>query len=500
MLSQIPWKILVLIMVGIAWLAGMFPDVMDVDAAQYGSMSQSMAMSGDFLHLFDLNQPYLDKPPLIFWLTTISFKIFGVSNFSYRLPSVLFALLALWSTYKLTLLYYSRNTAQAALLILATCQCFFTMNTDVKTDMYLIGAVMFSVWQLCLHLETRRWSAIFLGFFGLGLGMLSKGPLGVMIPMLAIGGDRFLRRDWWGIFNWRWLLGLPVLALVVLPFCIGLYEQFGNEGLEFFFWKQSFGRITGESKWVNDAGPFFLVQTFAWAFLPWTLLLVAGFWRQFRETLFSRLRIGPNIEGVAFAGFLLVFLAFTFSRFKLPHYIFVVAPFAAIQVAGWLERITHEVTREGRMRSWANFQFGLAVTLLVVGFLLFYFAFGLSISLGIFFLFSMIMIFLSFQGINDHLWRMLIPSAIALVTINLTLNLQIYPKLLAYQVSASVGKEIKAGKYPVDRFYTFFAFSRALDFYSGHVFIPLIPSLKSKKRRRSRETFTFLLQMKDFQR
>ena len=54
---------------------------MDVDASQYASMAREMFESGNFLEIKDKHENYLDKPPLIFWLSCLSFKIFGISNF-----------------------------------------------------------------------------------------------------------------------------------------------------------------------------------------------------------------------------------------------------------------------------------------------------------------------------------------------------------------------------------------------------------------------------------
>ena len=82
----------------LAWLAGMFVDILEVDAAQYAMMSRDLMASGEWLEFYNRDLPYLDKPPLIFWLTASSFSLFGVNNFAYRLPSILFCLLTIGST------------------------------------------------------------------------------------------------------------------------------------------------------------------------------------------------------------------------------------------------------------------------------------------------------------------------------------------------------------------------------------------------------------------
>ncbi len=85
---------------------GLFLDVMDVDATQYASMAREMLETGNYLKLYNRYENYLDKPPLIFWLSALSYKLLGVSNFAYKLPSFLFSLLAAYSTYRLAKLYY----------------------------------------------------------------------------------------------------------------------------------------------------------------------------------------------------------------------------------------------------------------------------------------------------------------------------------------------------------------------------------------------------------
>jgi 4-amino-4-deoxy-L-arabinose transferase-like glycosyltransferase len=78
--------------------------LIDIDAAQYASMSREMASAGNYLQLYDLGKDYLDKPPLLFWLSSCSIQLFGVHDWAYRLPSILCLALALWSVYKFTLL------------------------------------------------------------------------------------------------------------------------------------------------------------------------------------------------------------------------------------------------------------------------------------------------------------------------------------------------------------------------------------------------------------
>jgi 4-amino-4-deoxy-L-arabinose transferase-like glycosyltransferase len=112
--------------------------LIDIDAAQYASMSREMASSGNYLQLFDLGKDYLDKPPLLFWLSSISIQLFGVYDWAYRLPSILCLGLALWSVYRFTFLYYNELTAQLSVLVLVSSQAFILMAHDVRCDTMLM--------------------------------------------------------------------------------------------------------------------------------------------------------------------------------------------------------------------------------------------------------------------------------------------------------------------------------------------------------------------------
>ena len=77
----------------VIYIIGIFAiPLMDIDASQYASISREMLERDSFLQIFDQGQNYLDKPPLLFWLSAFSMQILGVYDWVYRLPS-LFVLL-----------------------------------------------------------------------------------------------------------------------------------------------------------------------------------------------------------------------------------------------------------------------------------------------------------------------------------------------------------------------------------------------------------------------
>ncbi|MFN3875858.1 MAG: ArnT family glycosyltransferase, partial [Flavobacteriales bacterium] len=312
--------------------AGSVLDVMEVDAAQYASQSRDMLRQSDWLKLYWNGNDYLDKPPLLFWLSALSFKVFGVSNWSYKLPSILFAFVGVEATRRFALLHHAPETARRAALIYGGCAAFLLMTSDIRCDTILTASVILAVWGGVAFVEQQRWWQLLLLAAAVSSGMLVKGPIGAMAPALAIGGHVVLGRKWRALRDARWLLLPALVGLALTPMCIGLYEQFGMHGLRFYFWEQSFGRITGENKWVDDSTKLYFLHELPWQVLPWTLFVLLGLAHSLRDAI----RRNTLPEHASLAGAVLVFLALSFSRFKLPHYLYVALPlFAVMGARAW---------------------------------------------------------------------------------------------------------------------------------------------------------------------
>jgi 4-amino-4-deoxy-L-arabinose transferase-like glycosyltransferase len=444
------------ILIGLVYLIGMFNDVMEVDAAQYATMSREMLEQGNYLQLFDRGQDYLDKPPLLFWVSALSFKIFGISNFTYKLPSVLFSLLGIFATFQLGRRLYNREIGYLAALILASCQAWFMTNNDIRTDTILASCTIVAIWQLFLYLDEQKFIHLVLGSLGVAGAMLTKGPIGIVVPAISIGFYLLVKRDWRNLFNWKWLL-LPVLvAICISPFLYGLYQQFDlqpgkiiqgepiQSGVKFYLWTQSFGRITGESVWKDDTTKLFFTHTFLWAFLPWCLLFLVAFWRDTVQLFKARFHFPNPSSALTWAGFIFPFIAFSLSHYKLPHYIFVVFPLAAIATANFVNHLIEQ----GSIRSQANFKwiqffivtlvFGLGITLCTWAFpltnLFVWFATGVGVVLSFYLVFKA----------RSAFDQIVLPSALAIIVINFLLNVHIYPTLFQFASTNQAGKYLKA--------------------------------------------------------
>ena len=186
------WYIFLVVLAGIAYSAGLFIDLLEPDSCQYANISMEMLQKKSFLQVFYRGENYLDKPPLLFWLSSLSYSILGISNFAYRFPSFLFTILGVYSSYSLATSLYNKKIGLITVIILITCQGYFLFNHDVRADTMLAGSVIFAIWQLYEFLNNNKIKNLILGFVGIGLAMLSKGPIGIVIPILAFAPISFI--------------------------------------------------------------------------------------------------------------------------------------------------------------------------------------------------------------------------------------------------------------------------------------------------------------------
>lgn len=457
----------------VVYVTGMFTiAIMDIDASLYAEMSREMLGSCNLLDFRNrLIDRYLDKPPLLFWLSTFSYTIFGVSEFAYRLPTFLSTLLGTWSVYRMTLLYYKeKQTAYLAAFILFTCQAWFLVNHDVRTDTLLANMVIFASWQIAEYLQRRKALSFLLGFAGIGLAMMAKGPIGLMVPVIGFGADLIIKKRWKDIFRPEWLLGPLVILAVLSPMLLSLYRQYGTYGLEFFFWTQSFGRIFGINYWQDSSGPFFFVHTFLWSFLPWSLLTLAAFFIIFRKVVKSHFRSGSLPEYISLAGFLVTFIILSRSSYKLPHYIYVVFPYAAIFTAAGIQEIMRgSVDVPPVIRKLAGpVQYFLSGIMLFASFILSVWIFpfdGIVIPAALLVFASVAYYILVLRGRSLKKWFLF--SAFAVIVSNFTLNLHVYPSLMEYQAGRKVAAFINDQNIPHNNIYLLNYHSSAFDFYLG---------------------------------
>ncbi len=442
--------------------AAYFIEIMDVDAAQYASIALEMTKSDNWIIVQHKGVDYLDKPPLLFWLSALSFKIFGAGHFAYRLPSILATFLGLYATYALGRRLYDAKTAKLAALILASAQAWVLFNHDIRTDTLLAACCITSIWQLVEYGENRKWYNFLFGFICVGLAMLAKGPLGVVIPAIALSAYWLGQKHWKIFFLPEWILGIIIVLLVLSPMLIGLWQQWQWDGIYFYFWKQSFGRITGENSWRNDSGAFFFVHSFLWSFLPWSLVALWAFAKRSCQYWTK----GADRELLTFFGFLVPFVALSFSKYKLPHYIFPLYPFMAIITA---QAMLSLIEKNYMVRKiFVAIQYITTVLIFALAVLIccWFFPTANAVLWSIVVISAFLIIYLH-TNISLFKEKVIAMSIISVLMINFVMSLHFYPQLFSYQSGSRAAVFIKEQKIMPEELAVYRLYPNSLDFYSG---------------------------------
>jgi len=484
---------LVLLVLACGWV---IPPLMDFDAAQIGTISQAMLRRGDWLTLLNRDYvtghdyDYLDKPHLVYWSAIVGYKLFGQGHMGMRFVSILSTLLACYAVFRIGLRLYGREAGRWAALMFVTSQAIMLANHDVRTDSLLTSFTVMAVWQLTVFVDTRRWGPLALGFLFLALGVATKGLISALVAGSAVFFLMLGRRDYPGIFNYRWPAGLLFFFAGLSPFLYAYYLQFdmhpeklvngtyGNSGVKFLLWSHSLDRFAGNRDLVASPEFGFFYHTVLWAFLPWSLLMATGVWSRLVELWRTRGGSFFTREQLTFAGVWVMFNLMSMARFKLPHYLNILFPLMAVFTAGHLWQWQSAVGREAAIRRMMRVQVWQAGILAGLVLLLALWSFPLRnpwvwMGLAGFGLFM--------TGVYRNRLRLrpgdrlVLFSAAAALMVNFFLNTHFYPSLLRYQSGNRMAEEVRVRGIDPSRVVQFGRVVRSMDFYLDRS-VPVIDS------------------------
>lgn len=337
---------LAIIAYALVLISGLFTPMI-VNAAKYAQVSREIFESGDWINLSIAGDAYDQKPPLLFWIGAIAYKLFGVSQFSYKIAVIIVSFAGIFGTYKLGELLYSKKTGLLAAIFLSTSLGYLHFHNDIHTDTLLADMVILAIWQLAAFFERKRIINFVFGLIFTGLAMLTKGPVGLAIPAFAVGCHLLFRKKYNEIVHLRWLIAVPIVGIIILPALWGLFNQFGIEGLKFYFWTNNAGRITGSYQ-GNSNDFLFPIHTSAYLLAPWTIFAFTGVVLQIREKIKYKIIDQTKNEYYTLGGIVIFMLILAVSKSKMPHYLLSLLPLFMILAARWMVYL-YEDTKNKRL-------------------------------------------------------------------------------------------------------------------------------------------------------
>jgi len=361
-----------------------FSPLMDTTEARYGEISRIMVELNDWVTpWFTYEVPFWGKPPLAFWMTAISFKLFGINEFAARFPHWLAGMVVLWILWGMRPRSSQTGAIYAVALLLGSVM-FFVASGMVMMDMALVigtTLAMRGFWNGLHGDVARRESERWLLFIGLGIALLAKGPVGVVLTGLPCGIWALVSGNLRSI--WRdlpWIRGILLTLAIALPWYV-IAEMRSPGFINYFIVGEHFHRFVTPG-WKGDLYgtahdyPYGTIWLFMMAdVLPWTILFPILAW-QTRGARVAMSASQPHdlaqsaqdATPASWRNYLLLWafmpaVFFTMAGNIIWPYVMPGLPALALLVGGWL------ATRTDQSLVRKNLALGLTITMvLAVGF------------------------------------------------------------------------------------------------------------------------------------
>ncbi len=429
------WLMLAAVLINIPCL---FNDIMEPDGALYASIAKQITTSNNWSHLYLDGQDWLDKPHLPFWAAAISFKIFGINAFAYKLPSFMCFLAGLYYTRQLAfLLFNNKILAAVSTILYGTALLTVLANYDVRAEGYLTAFVCAATFYLLKVMHHKSWRNILLAALFCAFAVMTKGIFIFIIIFAGFVLHWLLTKRWKQFINpaWYWVALFTFIFIIPELYCLWLQFDsqpqkivFGHNnvsGIRFFFWDSQFGRFfnTGPIKGSGDIS--FFLHTTLWAYMPWSPLLVAAviFLIRKRDEIKTLCKEFSVVAGSALFGFLL----FSFSKFQLPHYIVTLFPYFSIMTAVYITSIQPANYKGWNIGMPALFVITLflVITITVIS--------KMPSTAGSIVLLTLSAAAFIFSRKFTGLQGIIVKGIITAALVSIFLNVLFYPKLLQYQ-------------------------------------------------------------------
>ena len=309
------------------------PAIGDSDEAFYAEAGREMVASGDWLTPHYNYVPRFQKPILFYWLVAVTYQLWGVGEATARLWSAVAGLGLALLTAACARAWYDERVARLAGTIVATSFGYFSIGRLSLPDLPLAFFITLTTWSALRGLLDESGApARWLGVSGLsaGLGFLTKGPIGILVPALVVLPVWFLERRR-GPLPVRELTTAVLVACVVgAPWYLAMAHVHGEPYLQGFFIGDNVDRFATPR--FNEPRPlWFYVPIIAGGVLPWTPLIMCAVAPAFA---WIRHRARPDARTLRLIVWaVLPLLFFTASIGKQPRYVLPLLPPLAILLA-----------------------------------------------------------------------------------------------------------------------------------------------------------------------
>jgi len=300
------------------------------DEPRYAQVAREMLARHDWITPTLGGIPWLEKPPLYYWQAMIAFRLFGVSDWSSRLPSVFDAFVMVLAVYWFLRRFRSGSELDGAVM-LGTSAGIVGFARAASTDMPLTATFTIAMlaWYAWFEKGEKKYLAAFYGF--LALAVLAKGPVALLLAFGIIVIFGTLQRSGRIVLSTLWIPGLLLGGAIALPW-YGLVQLRNPQFFHEFIMQHNLARF-GSNLYHHPEPFWYYIPVTLLGWVPWSIIAIAA--------LVAALRQLRNPAADALRAFLLIWVGvvvvfFSMSQSKLSGYVLPAIPAGAILISRFI--------------------------------------------------------------------------------------------------------------------------------------------------------------------
>lgn len=359
------WPFLLAALFALAWFSNIgYRKLVKADEGRYAEIPREMVASGDWLTPRMNGYKYFEKPALQYWATAVAFTLFGQQDWAARLWTALTGFLGVLMIGWLGSRICGPPTANSgpgtansgpgtansgpgagaesptgllAAVVLGSMAIYVFSGHFLTLDMGVAFFMTAAVLAVCLaqaddasQAAQRNW--MLAGWAAMALAVLSKGLIGLVLPIAAVGGYILLARDWRMLARLYLVAGGAVFLAIAAPWFVAV-SLANDEFFQFFFVQEHFQRFLTKSHGRFQPWWYF-IPIVAIGAMPWLLSVLVGFWQAWRRVPGRRFQASRFLA----VWCTVVFVFFSASSSKLGSYILPLMPAAALLAGMQLAR------------------------------------------------------------------------------------------------------------------------------------------------------------------
>ena len=334
-------KILILLVLSFIFLmlGNNILDLTNPDEVFYAGTAQEMAHQKTWSVPYLFGQPQFEKPIFVYWLIRIGFLIFGVGAFGARFFPALFGMIGVIAVYIFSLYGFNdKKKAFLCALVMMSSVLYIGLSRTVFTDLIFSVLILLSLTSFYLGYTRKNFKAagIILFFISSALAVLTKGPLGLLIPLLAVSIFLAIRKDLSFLFCGSSGWGFIIFVLVALPWYAFIIKQFGSSFISEFFYNDHVRRLFEAEHRSNDKW-WFYPGSMVLSIFPWSIFSIASFF--YLGGKLKQIKEQPIYLFLS-CWMIAVFFIFQFAHSKLVSYIFPLLPAAALLAGDFMNEVS----------------------------------------------------------------------------------------------------------------------------------------------------------------